>query len=91
MLQPSASEPSISLAMPQLSAVDHSGTMQIDDIPRVPRQQEQSLPRQIRIAYIYNDVAEDFLDDAETDSNESQKLLKALSEASRITKVSTEV
>jgi hypothetical protein len=44
----------------------------------------------MRIAYIYNDVAEDFVDDAETDSNESQKLLKALSEASRITKVSTE-
>jgi hypothetical protein len=44
----------------------------------------------MRIAYIYNDVAEEFLDDAETDTNKSQKLLEALSEASRIAKVSTE-
>jgi hypothetical protein len=43
----------------------------------------------MRIAYIYNDVAEEFLDDTETDTNESQKLLEALSEASRIAKVST--
>jgi uncharacterized Fe-S cluster-containing MiaB family protein len=42
------------------------------------------------IAYIYNVVAEEFLDDSETDTNESQKLLEALSEASRIAKVSTE-
>jgi hypothetical protein len=35
-------------------------------------------------------VAEEFLDDAETDTTESQKLLEALSEASRIAKVSTE-
>jgi uncharacterized protein YqkB len=44
----------------------------------------------MRIPYIYNDVAEEFLDDAETDTNESQKLLEALSEASCIAKVSTE-
>jgi uncharacterized Fe-S cluster-containing MiaB family protein len=64
--------------------------MQIEDIPRAARQQEQSLSSQMRIAYIYNDVVEEFLDDAEIDTNESQKLLEALSEASRITKVSTE-
>jgi hypothetical protein len=44
----------------------------------------------MHIAYIYNDVAKEFLDDAETDTNESQKLLEALSEASGIAKVSTE-
>jgi uncharacterized Fe-S cluster-containing MiaB family protein len=44
----------------------------------------------MRITYIYNHVAEEFLDDSETDTNESQKLLEALSEASRIAKVSTE-
>jgi uncharacterized Fe-S cluster-containing MiaB family protein len=64
--------------------------MQIEDIPRAARQQEQSLSSQMRIAYIYNDVVEEFLDDAEIDTNESQKLLEALSEASRIAKVSTE-
>jgi uncharacterized protein YqkB len=41
------------------------------------------------IAYIFNDVEEVFLDDVETDTNESQKLVEALSEASRITRVST--
>jgi hypothetical protein len=63
--------------------------MQIEDIPQAARQQEQSPPRQMRIVYIYNDVVEEFLDDAETDTNESQKPLEALSEASRIAKVST--
>jgi hypothetical protein len=43
----------------------------------------------MHIAYIYNDVAEEFLDDTETDTNESQKLLQTLWEASRIAKVST--
>jgi hypothetical protein len=59
--------------MPQPSAVEHSGTLQIEDIPRAARQQEQSPLRQMRIAYIYNDVAEMFLDNAETDTTESQK------------------
>jgi hypothetical protein len=44
----------------------------------------------MRIACIYNDVAEEFLDDAGTDTTASQKLMEALSEASRIATVSTE-